>query len=191
MARGEGSRRAIEARTFPGDDATFRAAATEALALADDPADLQRRLRERYPAAVVRQRDPIADPGIGPDIWYAFRYGSALSGTRWWTEAGLPWAVIDAARRFVAASDSLAAIVEVPKEALFGHRIDEFSNPDDVTVLEDIEALWEQFLIAGQLHSTLRFRRADGTPRELEYHLEANGSGPGRHLAIVRELPAG
>jgi hypothetical protein len=40
-----------------------------------------------------------------------------------------------------------------------------------------------------QLDATLRFRRLDGTEREIEYHLVANGAGPGRHPATVREVP--
>jgi PAS domain-containing protein len=183
--------RAISLRAFPTDDASFREDAEAALSGAASPAALQRALRARYPVAVVRAREDIADPGFGPDVWYVFRYGSARPAERWWTTGEHPWAVLDDRRRFVDVSPSLAAIVEVPAEAIVGHLVEEFSNPADTTARADVEALWAQFLAAGSLDASMRFRRLDGTERELEYHLVANGAGRGRHLATVREvLPA-
>ena len=180
--------RAVALRVFPRDDRAFLADADAAKVAAGSPAAMQRALRARYPAAVVRAREDIADPGFGPDVWYVFRYGSARPVARWWTEGTYPWAVLDDERRFVDLSPTLAAIVEAPIERIIGQAVEVFSNPDDPTARDDVEALWGQFRLAGQLDSSLRFRRMDGTEREIEYHLVANAAGPGKHLATVREV---
>ena len=93
--------RAIALRVFPRDDGAFQADAESAMDGAPTPAGLQRALRARYPAAVVRPREDIADPGFGPAVWYVYRYGSARPVGRWWTEQSYPWAVLDDQRRFV------------------------------------------------------------------------------------------
>jgi len=188
VEKGRASTRPVEVRAFPRDDRSFHDAAAAALERSESPADLQRRLRLRYPAAVVRPRDRIADPGMGPDIWYAYRYGSADAVTRWWTDPKLPWAILDDDRRFVDVDPALAAIIEAPRDDVVGRRVEDFTNPADATVVADIAALWAQFLVGGELHATMRFRRLDGSPRDLEYHLRRNGAGDGRHLAVVREL---
>ena len=180
--------RAIALRVFPRDDGAFQADAESAMDGAPTPAGLQRALRARYPAAVVRPREDIADPEFGPAVWYVYRYGSARPVGRWWTEQSYPWAVLDDQRRFVDLSSSLAEIVEAPVEMILGQQVEAFSNPDDPTARDDVEALWAEFRRAGQLDATLRFRRLDGTEREIEYHLVANAAGPGRHLATVREV---
>ena len=187
--RGDVTDRAVSLRVFPKDDDSFRAEAEAAYTVASTPDSLQHALRERYPAAVVRPREDIADPGFGPDVWYVFRFGSARPREAWWTKGDHPWAILDDRRRFVDLSPSLAEIVEAPVDAIVGQPVEAFSNPDDPTALADLEALWRQFLIAGRLDATLRFRRLDGTAREIEYHLVANGGGRGRHRVTVRELP--
>ena len=184
---------------FPPEDAAFRrfvddvfdalcAAAGSRARTAMDPEELQWRLRDRYPAAVVRRRDPLADPSAGDLVWYVYRFGSVAAGRRWWEEPGHAWAVFDDERRFVEASGSLLEIVEVPRDALLGRPIEAFSNPEDISAVADVEAMWADLMRRGELHSTLRFRRLDGTPREIEYHVTRDGAGPGRHLAIVREV---
>lgn len=186
-------------QAFPAEDLAFRRYITEAFAalIADvdarpdallEPEDLQLRLRARYPAAVVRARDTLADPGLGVPVWYVYRFGSVAPGRRWWEEPGHAWAILDDDRCFVEVSTSLTEIVEAPRDALLGRAVEAFSNPDDVTAPADVVALWESFLDAGELHSTLRFRRNDGTPREIEYHVTKDGAGPERHLAVVREI---
>jgi PAS domain-containing protein len=180
--------RAVSLRVFPTDDHAFRDDAEAAMRGATSPVALQRTLRTRFPAAIVRAREDIADPGFGPDVWYVFRYGSARPVERWWTGGDHPWAILDDRRRFVDVSPALAAIVEAPAEAIVGHLVEEFANPEDPTAMADVEALWAQFLVAGSLDATMRFRRLDGTEREIEYHLVANSAGRGRHRAIVREL---
>ena len=140
----------------------------------------------RRPSSARARTSPIR--GFGPAVWYVYRYGSARPVGRWWTEQSYPWAVLDDQRRFVDLSSSLAEIVEAPVEMILGQQVEAFSNPDDPTARDDVEALWAEFRRAGQLDATLRFRRLDGTEREIEYHLVANAAGPGRHLATVREV---
>ena len=153
-----------------------------------DPHQLQSRLRDRYPAAVVRRREAIADPDPDDVVWYVYRFGSVTPGRRWWQEPGHAWAVFDDERRFVELSTSLTEIVEAPREAMLGRPLEAFSNPADTSVPEDAAGVWDELRRRGELHSTLRFRRLDGTPREIEYHLTRDGAGPGRHLAVVREI---
>jgi PAS domain S-box-containing protein len=190
---------------FPAEDVAFRRyvlAAVESMrAIAAgrqsarpprrmDPQDLQWRLREQYPAAVVRERDSLADPEPDERLWYVYRFGSVTPGRRWWEEPGHAWAVLDDGRCFVEVSTSLTEIAEVSADDLRGRPIEAFSNPDDVSARDDVAALWAVLGEGGVLHSTLRFRHRDGTPREIEYHVTRDGAGPGRHLAVVREIDA-
>jgi len=189
---------------FPAEDVAFRRhvlAALEAMRAVVvarparrlrvlEPQDLQWRLRERYPAAVVRARDPLADPGTDETVWYVYRFGSVTPGRHWWDEPGHAWAILDDERRFLEVSTSVAEIAEVPAELLRGRPIEAFSNPADISARDDVAALWGVLRETGVLHSTLRFRHLDGTPREIEYHVTRDGAGPGRHLAVVREIDA-
>lgn len=86
-----------------------------------------------------------------------------------------------ARRRFVEVSPGLARIAELPSRRMIGQRIEDFSNPADPSIRDDIARLWEEFRSSGALPSTLRFNYADGRPRELAYRLVANADGEGRH----------
>jgi PAS domain-containing protein len=186
-------------QAFPTEDLAFRRYVADAFAavVADvetrpdgilEPEELQLQLRERYPAAVVRPRETLAEPVDGDALWYVYRFGSIAPGIRWWEEPGHAWAILDDDRLFVEVSTSLTSIVEAPREVLLGLAVETLSNPDDETAGDDVLALWGEFLDRGELHSTLRFRRLDGTQREIEYHVTREGAGPGRHLAVVREI---
>lgn len=63
----------------PADDVTFTES-VDGLAAAGivGPADLERRLRETYPQAVVRPRD-LADESF--TVWYVYRDGHWVSTT--------------------------------------------------------------------------------------------------------------
>jgi PAS domain-containing protein len=186
-------------QAFPAEDLAFRRFVADAFStlLTEldprpdallEPEELQVRLRARYPAAVVRPRDRLADPGDGDLLWYVYRFGSVSPGLRWWEEPGHAWAILDDDRRFVEVSTSLTEIVEAPREAILGQLVDGLSNPEDASALEDIGSLWAEFMNRGELHATIRFRRLDGSPREIEYHVTREGAGPQRHLAVVREI---
>jgi hypothetical protein len=185
----------IQLRTFPSRDTGFRAFVRDALAdLATPmPADLQARVRERYPAAVVRPQDELARRGGGATVWYAFRHGTvalpqAGSAAINWDDPASPWAIIDDERRFIDLNDALAAIVEVPRAEILGRAIEEFTNPNDPTIREDLAALWEQFVQARAAESTIRFNRLDGERRQLAYRIVADEPEPGRHRLRVREV---
>lgn len=187
-------------QAFPPEDLAFRRFVADAFArlVADvdaqparflEPEDLQVHLRERYPAAVVRPRDTLADPGDGAEVvWYVYRFGSISPGLRWWEEPGHAWAILDDTRHFVEVSTSLTEIVEAPRDAILGLTVEALANPEDASAWEDVAALWAELLDGGELHATLRFRRQDGSPREIEYHVTKDGAGPERHLAVVREI---
>lgn len=176
---------------FPSSDPEFGAFARAALdGLSDSPTaeELQRVLRSRYPAAIVTTQAELARDGSGPLVWYAYR--SAVMG---WTveDRGInwpAWAILDQDRRFLEVSPELGAIAELPGQVMLGHRVEEFSNPDDPTIREDIARLWDEFVERGSVASTLRFNFADGRARELAWWLEADADGPGRHRLSVREL---
>lgn len=68
---------------FPRDDHDFEAlldriaAAVGSLAHLG-PADLQERLREQYPQAVVHPQDPLGGLRVAGSAWYVYRDGSPL-----------------------------------------------------------------------------------------------------------------
>jgi PAS domain-containing protein len=152
---------------------------------------LQRAIRARYPAAMVTLQDELARREEGPEVWYAFRTAAigrpAIGDTLPADEA---WAILDDERWFLEVSPALAGIAELPARRMVGHRIEEFSNPADPSIREDIARLWAEFRSGGALASTLRFNHADGRPREVAYRLDADADGPGRHRLSVHVLPS-
>jgi PAS domain-containing protein len=179
----------IELHTFPSDDAVFRDDAEAAFAGLDapDPERLQHSIRTRYPWAVVRERSELAKLSLDETVWYVFRRALVDPPAEPWWENGHAWAVIDCDRTVVDAGEALAAIVELPRAALIGRRIEDLANPADPTATADVAALWVELLARGEAHGTLRFNRLDGTPREIEYHVDSVGVPAGRFRAVVRE----
>ena len=181
----------IKLRTFPSRDREFSTYASDAWeAMSSPPTQeaLQRVMRLRYPAAIVIAQSDFARHGEGPIIWYVFRTAT-LGAPPVDDEAPEAWAVLDDERTFVEVSPELAAIAELPARMMVGHRIEEFSNPNDPTIREDIARLWEHFTESRSIASTLRFNYSDGRPRELGYRLVADAAGTGRHRLTVRVLP--
>jgi PAS domain-containing protein len=182
----------VRLRAFPSSDrefGRFARAALAALGTKPDPDELQRSLRVRYPLAVVRLQSELARHGEGPIVWYALRtsfLGEAVVSDRGPVDA---WAVLDDERRFIEVSPALARIVELPARAIIGRRIEDFSNASDPTIRDDIAALWVEFRAHGTIASTVRFNYADGRPRELQYRLQANAAGEGRHRLFVWVAP--
>ena len=183
----------LQVRAFPSRDTEFVAFAQAALATVPEPktpAVLQEALRVRYPAAVVTVQEELARHGDGPIVWYAFRtaaIGSATAQVTYDDESA--WAILDNERRFLEVSPALARIAELPARRMLGHQIEDFSNPADPTIREDIVRLWTEFRHGGTLASTLRFNYRDGRPREVAYRLDADAAGPGRHRLTVSVLP--
>ena len=182
----------IKLRTFPSRDREFGAFAR--IAWQNQPASptpeaLQHDLRVRYPAAIVVVQSDLARHGEGPEIWYVFRTGNL--GVAPIDDAPEAWAILDDERRFVEVSRALAEIAEIPAHRMVGHPVEDFSNPDDPTIRDDIARLWKQFQVHGSIASTLRFNFADGRPRELAYRLVPDAAGKGRHRLIVRVVSEG
>lgn len=184
----------VKLHPFPSGDRAFAEYAEEALRALDadarTPLELQRRIRRRYPAAAVVVQDDLARHGGGPTVWYVYRSGSATAEGRSLPPGSWPaWALIDDDRRFVEMSEEFAAIAEVPLSEMIGRRVEDFANPDDPTIQEDLLGIWRTFEQTGLLASTIRFNHADGSARELEYRLVANDPERGRHRLSIREIP--
>jgi PAS domain-containing protein len=181
----------IRLHAFPSSDPEFGAFARACLDALTGPLSseaLQRAIRARYPAAIVTTQDELARHGTAPLIWYAYRTAVLSWKEDERKETWPAWAILDDQRRFLEVNDELAAIAEIPGQAMLGHRVEEFSNPEDRTIREDIARLWTEFLQRRSIASTVRFNFADGRPRELGYWLEADIDGPGRHRLSVRVL---
>jgi PAS domain-containing protein len=186
----------VELHAFPSSDRDFEAFALAALGVLPEPrtdSALQRALRVRYPTAIVTVQTDLARHGDGPIVWYAFRTGASGSDAqpaagRVLDKAGA-WAILDDDRRFLEVSAALARITELPARRMVGHRVEDFSNPADPSIGEDIARLWAEFRALGSLSSTLRFNYLDGRPRELAYHLVADADGAGRHRLTVNVVP--
>jgi PAS domain-containing protein len=180
----------VRLHAFPSRDREFIDfvhAAWATLAAPKTPEELQHALRARYPAAIVTVQEELARHGEGPIVWYAFR--TAAIGAPPIDDSPKPegaWAILDNERRFLEVSPDLARITELPAKRMVGHVIEDFSNPADPTIREDIARLWSEFRSGGTLASTLRFNYADGRPREVAYRLVADADGPGRHRLSVR-----
>jgi PAS domain-containing protein len=182
----------VELRTFPSSDRDFgRFASATLLDIAQPPSPeaLQRRLRSRYPAAIVNAQVELARHGEGPTIWYAFRSGSVAAAPVVPVNEAPAWAIVDDQRRFVEVSPALAAILELPGDMIVDRPLEEFGGPDDPTIRSDIARLWKDFRTTGAIASTIRFNFGDGRPRELGYRLIADADGRGRHRLTVWELP--
>jgi PAS domain-containing protein len=184
----------VKLHAFPSRDREFQAFVETSLAALAEPRttdDLQRELRLRYPAAIVTQQADLARHGDGPIVWYAFR--TAALGVPLVDDEpeGGAWGILDDERRFVEVSPLLARIAELPARRMLGHQIEEFSNPADPTIRDDILRLWQEYRSSGNLASTLRFNYADGRPRELAYRLTADGEAEGRHRLSVKVITPG
>ena len=185
----------VKLHAFPSRDREFLEFAQAAFNVLAEPRSieaLQRALRVRYPAAIVTEQAELARHGDGPPVWYAFRTAAigtpAIGADATDTDA---WAIIDDERRFLLVSPAFARIVELPARRIVGSRIEDFSNPDDPTIRDDITRLWSEFHDGGALASTVRFNYADGRPREVAYRLTADEDGPGRHRLSIRVIEPG
>jgi hypothetical protein len=175
-ARDSPQNRAV--RSFPTPDAVFGAfVRTWANAPAiRDPADLQHALRVRYPAALVRAQDEFGRLGSSGTVWYAFRHGVKD--------------IAEADVELVEESEAFAAIVDASVEQLAGHAVEDFTNPADPTIQDDLRAMWDEFKRAGRFASTIRYNYPDGRPRELAFEIVADAEGQARHRLTVAVIPS-
>jgi PAS domain-containing protein len=182
----------VKLHAFPSRDREFLDFAQAAWAAVPEPKTpeaLQDALRVRYPAAVVTVQAELARHGDGPIVWYAFRTAAVgVPSADDEAEDEGAWAILDDERRFLEVSPGLAKIAELPVRRMVGHVVEDFSNPADPTIRDDIARLWAEFRSGGALASTVRFNYADGRPRELAYRIVADAAGAGRHRLSVRVL---
>ncbi len=187
----------IQLRTFPSADPLFHAFACDALEALRKPTTdaLQDRIRARYPTAVVRAQEDLARRGGEPIIWYAFRFGTVAFGQPGmpvidWDSPDIAWAILDDERQFVDLNAALADIVELPREQILGKAVEEFTNPADPSIREDLASLWRHFADTRWAESTIRFNRLDGRPRQFAYRIVADDPEPGLHRLRVAEIEA-
>jgi hypothetical protein len=64
---------------FPRDDLEFASHCQEVAHATRDPHTAQRRLRRRYPRAVVHPRDPLGSLDRRDEAWYVYRNGAPSS----------------------------------------------------------------------------------------------------------------
>ncbi len=193
----------IQLRTFPSVDHAFRSFVRAALlrnvTLAPD--ELQSAIRARYPVAVVRAQDAFARRA-DTVVWYAFRYGSivdpSVAPPHDWNLPGVAEAIIDADRRFLEVNDALAAIVELPPEVIVGHVLEEFTNPGDPSIREDLAVLWSEFLASGTAEFDDQIQPARWQPSRARLPHRRRRSGPrpspspgagARQRSVTRVLP--
>jgi PAS domain-containing protein len=179
----------VRLHAFPSDDWEFRDFVRAELArlIVATPDELQAAVRERYPLSTIRVRTDLATPAGETALWYAFRHAPGTPPPDMWWVTAPAQAILAADRTIIEASDALAAIVEAPPALLLGRRIEDFANPAHATVADDVAGLWAELERTGTLHGTMRFNWLDGTPREIEFHVEVDPANPRRFRAAVRE----
>jgi len=71
-----------------------------------------------------------------------------------------------------------------------GRAVEEFTNPEDPSIREDLAALWRQFVETRWVESSIRFNRLDGRRRQFAYRIVADDPEPGLHRLRVVEIAA-
>lgn len=98
------------------------------------------------------------------------------------TEALDAMVITDDAGRYVEANPAACELFGLPKEALLGRCIADFS-----LVSIDMQAAWQTFREQGHERGTFSLVRADGVIREVEYAATADFT-PHHHLSILRDV---
>ncbi len=90
--------------------------------------------------------------------------------------------ILDDDGRFVDVNPAACALTGRTRQDLLGRHADEISGPDT-----DFSPAWETFHRDGEYAGDWRFRRPDGSIREVELTAKASFL-PGRHLAMARDV---
>lgn len=176
---------------FPPGDAVFADIARRLLLGADlaEPTVIEAALRQRYPQAVVRGRDPLAS--FGNSAWYLYRdgrYSPFSEGTRWWLEPDAARIVVDDDGRYLDANPPALDLLGVDLPRLLAAPSGAFTVP---AYRESVPWILQLLQDTGELHSTTVLRPLDGGPDlPMEFHMTRDGAGPGRHVSAVRPVPA-
>jgi PAS domain-containing protein len=174
---------------FPPNDALFGALARRAALdlAADAPEALEAHLREIYPRALVRERSPLAS--FGSPAWYAYRDGrfSPFSSDAWWTAPDCARIILGEDGRYLDANPAALALLNTDLEDVLRSKAGSFTAAQ---YRELVPWLLQLLRDTGELHSTSLLVPKGGVPAvPVEFHLVANGDGPGRSVSSLRRVP--
>ncbi len=160
--------------TFPREDATFAAYVDATIrrlgpAECDDPAAVQRALRQWHTRAIVQPQDELAAFGMGRRAWYIYRDGKAgvRSEQDWWQAPGVATSRLGEDEVFIDGDAAACALVDRPPGGMAGVPWRDLVPPAS----RDQDATW---LFGGlqdgvPVQSVFDFPRADGSRRVIEY----------------------
>jgi formate hydrogenlyase transcriptional activator len=94
-----------------------------------------------------------------------------------------PILLTDNNRQYREASVGASKLLGVPREAIIGRSLDDFTAP---TFRPAIAERWDVFLEEGEQQGTLPLVGPDGSPREVEYLAKGNVL-PVRHVVVLRD----
>jgi PAS domain S-box-containing protein len=92
--------------------------------------------------------------------------------------------VVDDARRYVAVNERAAKLFGAPADALIGRRMEHFTPPDRLPL---VERLWAVFERTGKLEGRGPLLHEDGSQSLIEYRAHW-GLAPGHHLFALRQV---
>ncbi|MEA5451286.1 diguanylate cyclase [Leptolyngbya sp. CCNP1308] len=92
--------------------------------------------------------------------------------------------VVDDAGYYLAANPAACALLELPQQALIGRRLADF-----LPLPTEFEAVWQEFLAAGQRRGEHELRLDNGTVKTVEFAATANVH-PNHHLWSLRDISA-
>jgi PAS domain-containing protein len=178
----------------PGDVALSRLALRKLDELKElETEQLQAALVAYYPNLVVRPRHRLAAIGeaAGSATWYVYRDGRfspfAEEGA-WWELPDTARVVLDSEGHYLDANDEALAMLNVSREQLLTeHRSGDFTTSE---AGQNVPWVLQLLKETGVLHSTSVLVPAGGLPtKAIEYRFMLDADGPGRHVALMREVP--
>lgn len=94
--------------------------------------------------------------------------------------------LVDDDRRYVTVNQRAAELLGVRAEVLLGRRLEQFTPPDRLPL---VERFWAELEREGELEGRGPLLRDDGSQRLVEFRAHW-GFAPGRHLIALREVGA-
>ena len=184
--------RGITLLCFPAQDAVLATIASRHAASLQDPTPtaLQALLRDGYPQAIVRPREPFAALHGGA-AWYVYRDGRyspfASDDEQWWEAEGCAFIVIEPETgNYLDANEAAAALVGMDPETLLSMRSGDLVDP---AARETLPWVWSLFGDVGVLHSTTMLRTPDGRRVAIEYHMVRDVDDHGKTVSYMRAAP--